>query len=60
MVQPFLTYEITRYRDGLAMVRIYRITDDGAKFHRERLAEYETASKGATASAKREIRKLFV
>lgn len=57
--KPFLVKEIDRYGD-CARVQIFRIdyhaNDDG--YDRRPLADYETLSKGASASAKREMRKL--
>jgi hypothetical protein len=56
-VQPFLTYNIERYGD-CAMVRVVRVSErqDGS-LRSETLSEYETLSKGAAASAKREMKK---
>lgn len=57
--KPFLTHGITRY-DDCARVQIRRIDfDDSPRgYHDRLLADYETLSRGATASAKREMRKL--
>ena len=58
MSRPFLAKEVDRYGD-CARVRVYRIDgrDDGG-FSRRLLADYETLSRGATASARKEMRKL--
>jgi hypothetical protein len=56
VTKPFLSFQIDRYGDT-ARVQVLRITDDGEAFKREVIADYETASRGATASAKREMRK---
>lgn len=56
-MKPFITYNVERYSD-CAMVRVVRISErqDGS-LKTETLSEYETLSKGATASAKREMKK---
>lgn len=57
-MKPFLTYGIERYGDA-ALVRIVKITEGaGGLFNRQELECYETASRGATASAKRSMKKL--
>lgn len=58
-MKPFLTYSIERYGDA-ALVRIVKITEgEGDRpFRRQELECYETASRGATRSAKRSIKKL--
>lgn len=58
-MKPFLTFNITRYgRGDCAMVKVVRISErqDGT-LRSETLSEYETLSNGASASAKREMKK---
>lgn len=57
--KPIIWKEIKRFGD-CALVTITKSTlnADGKTYRHERLAEYETLSKGATASARREIKKL--
>lgn len=52
MFRPFIATEIDRSGD-VARVRIYRVMDNGGAFHRVVLEDYETASRGAAASARR-------
>lgn len=68
---PFFMFEIERYGDA-ARVQVFRvewletervIVVDGevvarSSHKRTRVADYETASRGATASARRELKKI--
>jgi hypothetical protein len=56
-MKPFITYNVERY-NGSALVRVVRVSErqDGS-LKSETLSEYETLSNGATASAKREMKK---
>lgn len=57
MTKPFFRKEIARNGD-VALVSIYRVTFDGERYSQKLVSEYETLSRGATASANREIKKL--
>lgn len=57
MPKPFISHSIERYA-GVALVRIVRVTFTETGHKSEELECYETASRGATASARRSIRKL--
>lgn len=57
-MKSWLSFHIDReHGSDVALVTISRVTDDGFHFHRTRLEQYETASKGATASARRSMKK---
>jgi hypothetical protein len=56
MLKPFITQSVERYGD-CATVTIVRITPTQDSFRREVLEQYETLSRGATASAKKSMRK---
>ena len=56
-MKPFITHSIERYGD-CAMVTVVRISErEDGSLCSETLSEYETLSNGATASAKREMKK---
>lgn len=54
--KPFISFSVERFGDT-AMVTVARITFTETGHQREVLAHYETLSRGATASAKREVHK---
>jgi hypothetical protein len=58
MTQEFYLDEIKRYEDcAVVIITRVNIDDDGHRKYTD-VSEYETASKGATASARKEIKRL--
>jgi hypothetical protein len=56
MPKPFLAKQIDRYGD-CALVTIVRVTFTETGHKREVLEQYETLSRGATASARKSMQK---
>lgn len=57
MTNEFFRKQIDRNGDT-ALVSIFHVRFDGEQYHQKLVSEYETLSRGATASARREIKKL--
>lgn len=56
-MKPFLSFSVERYH-GAALVTVVRIDVVENQFKRKVLAQYETLSKGASRSARKEMKKL--